>query len=65
MMIGKILKKVALKMKKKNAKIICRNNPFLRCYSDFEKISIRNKDEALNYMKGLKAGAFFSGWVLD
>ena len=44
-------------------KIICKKNPFLKYYSDFESINTRNKQEALKYLKGLKAGAFFSGWV--
>ena len=29
----------------------------------FDKIQLRNKEEALDFLKGLKAGAFFSGWV--
>ena len=44
-------------------KIICKKNPFLKYYSDFESINTRSKQEALKYLKGLKAGAFFSGWV--
>ena len=35
----------------------------MKYYSDFESINTRNKQEALKYLKGLKAGAFFSGWV--
>ena len=46
-----------------NCKKYCLNNPFLKYYSDFQKIKSRNKDEALEYLKGLKAGAFFSGMV--
>jgi len=42
---------------------LCKNNSFLKAYSEFSKIQLRNKEEALNYLKGLKAGAFFSGWV--
>ena len=42
---------------------ICQKNLFLKYYSDFESINTRNKQEALKYLKGLKAGAFFSGWV--
>ena len=48
---------------KKNAKKFAKKNLFLKYYSDFESINTRNKQEALKYLKGLKAGAFFSGWV--
>ena len=47
----------------KNCKKCCENNPFLRNYTDFEKINTRNKKEAKEYLKGLQAGAFFSGWI--
>ena len=47
----------------KNCKKCCENNPFLRNYTDFEKIRTRNKKEAKEYLKGLQAGAFFSGWI--
>ena len=47
----------------KNCKKYCEKNPFLKYYLDFNKINKRNKEEALNYLKGLKAGAFFSGWI--
>ena len=51
------------KNEEENCKKYCKKNPFLKYYSDFEKIKTRNKDEALEYLKGLKAGAFFSGMV--
>ena len=57
------LEKSCFKNEEDNCQKYCRDNPFLNCYSEFETIRNRNKDEALNYMKGLKAGAFFSGWV--
>ena len=41
----------------------CEKNPFLMNYSEFEKLNIRNQEEAKEYMKGLKAGAFFSGMI--
>lgn len=46
-----------------DCKNLCFNNPFLHFYSDFNKLNIRNKGIALEYLKGLKAGAFFSGWI--
>ena len=47
----------------KNYLQFCETNPFLKFYSDFKKIKNRNKEEALSYLKYLKAGAFFSGWI--
>ena len=41
----------------------CKDNHFLRNYSDFETIKRKNRTQALNYLKRLKAAAFFSGWV--
>ena len=46
-----------------NCRYLCENNFYLKSYSEFEIINERNKNEALNYLKGLKAGAFFSGWL--
>ena len=46
-----------------NCKKYCKNNPFLKVYSEFNELNARNKAESLRYLKGLKAGAFFSGWV--
>ena len=51
------------KNEEENCKLLCQNNPFLHHYSDFDKLNTRNKNKALEYLKGLKAGAFFSGWV--
>ena len=41
----------------------CKKNPFLIKYSEFEEVNERNKEQAMNYLKGLKTGAFFSGMV--
>ena len=41
----------------------CENNPFLKYYSNFQIIKEINRRKALRYLKGLKAGAFFSGMV--
>ena len=38
-------------------------NPFLKIYLNFNALNVRNKNEALSYLKGLKAGAFFSGLI--
>ena len=57
------LEKSCLKNEEENCKTYCKNNPFLKGYSDFDKINLRNKEEAASYLKGLEAGAFFSGWV--
>ena len=51
------------KNEEENCKKLCEKNPFLRFYSDFDKLNVRNKNIALEFLKGLKAGAFFSGWV--
>ena len=42
---------------------LCQNNLYLKIYSDFTKLKETNKIEAENYLKGLKAGAFFTGMV--
>ena len=49
--------------KEKDCFYFCNKNIFLKHYSNFEKIKERNRKEALSYLKRLKAGAFFSGWV--
>ena len=57
------LEKSCFKNEEENCKNLCKSNPFLKAYSEFDKIQLRNKEEALDFLKGLKAGAFFSGWV--
>jgi hypothetical protein len=57
------LEKFCFRRDEKKSKEYCLNNPFLRYYSEFEKLNTRNKDEANEYLKGLKAGAFFSGMI--
>lgn len=42
----------------------CDGNPFMYFYSDPKKINERNKAEALDYLKKLKAGAIFTGCFL-
>ena len=41
----------------------CKNNPFLKPYTDLNVIKERNKTEALNYLLKLKFGSFFSGLI--
>ena len=41
----------------------CKENYFLKNYSKFNNINERNEIEANKYLKGLKAGAFFSGMI--
>ena len=57
------LEKSCFRKEEENCINLCKNNAFLKAYSEFIKIQLRNKEEALSYLKGLKAGAFFSGWV--
>ena len=57
------LEKSCFKNEEENCQNYCKRNPFLNKYSDFQTLNERNKNEALDYLKGLKAGAFFSGWV--
>ena len=57
------LEKSCYKNEEENCKNLCKANPFLKAYAEFDKIQLRNKEEALDFLKGLKAGAFFSGWV--
>ena len=57
------LEKSCFLNEEENCKKYCEKNPFLKAYSDFEKLKVRNKGEALDYLKGLKAAAFFSGWI--
>jgi hypothetical protein len=42
---------------------LCQQNPFLKSMKNFNDLNEENKNKALNYLKGLKAGAFFSGWI--
>ena len=58
-----ILEKYCFQRDEKKCKEYCLKNPFLRYYSEFEKINTRNKAEAKDYLKGLKAGAFFTGMI--
>ena len=57
------LEKSCFKNEEENCQNYCKRNPFLNKYSDFQTLNERNKNEALDYLKGLKAGAFFSGFV--
>ena len=57
------LKTACDKRDKEGCKKLLQENIFLRYYSEFENLKNRNKEEAKNYLKGLKAGAFFSGMV--
>jgi len=57
------LEKCCFHRDENKCKEYCLNNPFLRYYSEFEKINTRNKAEARNYLDGLKSGAFFSGMI--
>ena len=38
---------------------LCQKNPFLKSIKDFNYMNKEIKNKALNYLKGLKAGAFF------
>jgi len=57
------LKSACDKRDKEECKKLIKENIFLRYYSEFENVKKRNKEEAQNYLKGLKAGAFFSGMI--
>ena len=57
------LENACFRREEKKCKEFCKKNPFLRYYSEFEKINERNKFEANEYLKKLKAGAFFSGMI--
>ena len=57
------LKKVCKMRNEKKCKELCENIPYLRMCSDFIKLNKKNKEEAENYLKGLKNKAFFSGMV--
>ena len=57
------LENSCFKNEEENCINLCKNNSFLKAYSEFNKIQLRNKEEALNFLKGLKAGAFFSGML--
>lgn len=41
----------------------CKENYFLKNFSKFNNINEKNEIEANEYLKGLKAGAFFSGMI--
>ena len=57
------LKKVCKMRNEKKCKELCENIPYLRMCSDFIKLNKKNKEEAENYLKGLKTKAFFTGMV--
>ena len=57
------LKKVCKMRNEKKCKELCENIPYLRMCSDFTKLNKKNKEEAENYLKGLKTKAFFTGMV--
>ena len=57
------LEKCCFKREEEKCIEYCKKNPFLRYYSEWQKINSRNKAEAEKYLKGLKAGAFFSGMI--
>ena len=57
------LENSCFKNEEENCINLCKNNSFLKAYSEFNKIQLRNKEEALDFLKGLKAGAFFSGML--
>ena len=59
------LERSCFKNEEENCINLCKNNSFLKAYSEFNKIQLRNKEEALNFLKGLKAGAFLSGMSQD
>ena len=44
-------------------KQLLKNNLYLKSYTEFEIIRNRNKKEALEYLKYLKAGAFLTGMI--
>ena len=44
-------------------KQLLKNNLYLKSYTEFEIIRDRNKKEALEYLKYLKAGAFLTGMI--
>ena len=55
---------LACKMKdEKRCKQFIKNNLFLRYYSELDNFNKRNKQQAKEYLKRLKTGAFFSGMV--
>ena len=57
------LEKACYENNELKCKEYCKKNPFLKNYSELEKLNIRNQEEAKEYMKGLKACAFFSGMI--
>ena len=59
----KTLKEKCLNNDEEECKKLCQQNPFLKSLKNFNHMNEENKNKALNYLKGLKAGAFFSGWI--
>jgi len=57
------LEKACFENDESKCKEYCEKNLFLKNYSEFEKLNKRNQEEAKEYMKGLKACAFFSGMI--
>ena len=57
------LKNSCIQKDYEKCKEYCQKNHFLKNYSNLEDINKKNQIEATNYLKGLKAGAFFSGMI--
>ena len=57
------LKSACDKRDKNECKELLKENLFLRYYSESENLKKRNIEEAKNYLKKLKAGAFFTGML--
>ena len=47
----------------KKCKELLKKNIFLRYYSEFENLNLRNQEKAKKYLKNLKLSAFFSGMI--
>ena len=57
------LESACYSMDELKCKELLKKNRFLSSYSEMENLNIRNKNEAKEYLKKLKTGAFFSGMV--
>ena len=57
------LKSTCEKRDEIKCKELLKKNVFLKYYSKFENINLKNQKNAKDYLKGLKAGAFFSGII--
>ena len=58
------LESACYSMDELKCKELLKKNRYINSYSEMENLNIRNQKEVKEYLKKLKAGAFFQEWFL-